>query len=31
VLTTFEPQEDETVAAAVTTAAERVLGLLSKG
>ena len=28
VLTTFEPEEEETVAAAVTTAAERVLGLL---
>ncbi|HEV8585259.1 MAG TPA: aminoacyl-tRNA hydrolase [Methylomirabilota bacterium] len=28
VLTTFEPDEEETVAAAVTTAAERVLGLL---
>ena len=30
VLTTFEPDEDETVAAAVAIAAERVLGLLSK-
>jgi PTH1 family peptidyl-tRNA hydrolase len=30
VLTTFEPDEEETVAAAVTTAAERVLGLLSR-
>ena len=29
VLTTFEPEEDEAVAAAVTTAADRVLGLLS--
>jgi peptidyl-tRNA hydrolase, PTH1 family len=28
VLTTFEPEEEETVAAAVATAAERVLGLL---
>ena len=30
VLTTFEPDEEEIVAAAVTTAAERVLGLLAK-
>ena len=30
VLTTFEPDEEEIVAAAVATAAERVLGLLSK-
>jgi PTH1 family peptidyl-tRNA hydrolase len=30
VLTTFEPEEEETVAAAVATAAERVLGLLGK-
>jgi PTH1 family peptidyl-tRNA hydrolase len=29
VLTTFEPEEDETVAAAVTSAADRVLGLLA--
>jgi len=28
VLTTFEPEEDATVATAVATAAERVLGLL---
>ena len=30
VLTTFEPEEQDIVAAAVATAAERVLGLLSK-
>jgi aminoacyl-tRNA hydrolase len=30
VLTTFEPEEEEIVAAAVATAVERVLGLLSK-
>ena len=30
VLTTFEPEEEDVVAAAVTTAAERVLGLLAK-
>jgi len=30
VLTTFEPEEESIVAAAVTTAAERVLGLLGK-
>jgi len=30
VLTTFEPDEEEIVAAAVATAAERVLGLLTK-
>ena len=30
VLTTFEPEEEEIVAAAVATAAERVLGLLSR-